>query len=714
MKTSIRQLQLARVVLCLMLISAMARTCMGTEKSGTIVGETWTKAASPYYITGDILVVDLSIQPGTSIYFDSNYVFEVAGVLTAVGSESEHILFTQTNGAGGWQGVFFNYGAAGSSLIHCTVSKASNSGVRALYTSPRIEKCVFAENAGASGGGVYLFHSESDVVDCVFTNNSAGGGGGLCLSESKSKINGCLFLNNSSNGGGAVAAFNTFVVLTNCSFYTNTSGGLGGGILIDGQPVTNASSMDQCSVIGNSSGGHGGGVWVRTTKDFLVTKCEISKNRSSGDGGGLAAYITPGKLSMKSTSVISNTAEQASYTTVQIAGGGILVQGNATLGDNCQVLFNRCVALNLGNASYDRMASGGGVCVAGGTITLSSSLVSSNECVAVGGGRTFARGGGINQYGGLLETINCVIARNAVTAYGAYYGNLAEGAGFRTDAAVKIVNCTIAYNASEGVAQVGGDVAITNSILFFNNNNGVQTTGGTTVRYSDVQNGAPGEGNISQNPLFSSLTTFLLFPASPCIDGGRTNEVYKDTCFPPSQGTERNDMGAYGGPSACSWITGDAPVILGNPKSLNSCLGMNVSFRVSAVGAPPLSFQWYFNVTNLLVGETSTNLSLTDLKIGQSGIYSCVISNSFGTAASAPATLIVNDACVDIQMYAGLNISGQNGGTYVLKFTTDLGNTDFASWTPLATNTLTGSNWLYIDTASPLSPRRFYGVKLAP
>jgi hypothetical protein len=78
---------------------------------------------------------------------------------------------------------------------------------------------------------------------------------------------------------------------------------------------------------------------------------------------------------------------------------------------------------------------------------------------------------------------------------------------------------------------------------------------------------------------------------------------------------------------------------------------------------------------------------------------------------SAPAALIVNDACVDIHMYAGLNIAGQSGQTYVLKYTTDLNSTNFATWTPLATNTMGASPWFYLDMDSPFSPKRFYGVK---
>jgi hypothetical protein len=45
---------------------------------------------------------------------------------------------------------------------------------------------------------------------------------------------------------------------------------------------------------------------------------------------------------------------------------------------------------------------------------------------------------------------------------------------------------------------------------------------------------------------------------------------------------------------------------------------------------------------------------------------------------------------------------------------TDLCNTNSATWTPLATNTMGNSYWYYLDEDSPFAPCRFYGAKLKP
>jgi hypothetical protein len=81
---------------------------------------------------------------------------------------------------------------------------------------------------------------------------------------------------------------------------------------------------------------------------------------------------------------------------------------------------------------------------------------------------------------------------------------------------------------------------------------------------------------------------------------------------------------------------------------------------------------------------------------------------------SAPVTLTISDACLDLRCAAAFLISGQPGSRYVLKYTSELNNTNFSTWIPLATNTMTVGGWFYVDMESPFLPKRFYGVKLQP
>ena len=104
-----------------------------------------------------------------------------------------------------------------------------------------------------------------------------------------------------------------------------------------------------------------------------------------------------------------------------------------------------------------------------------------------------------------------------------------------------------------------------------------------------------------------------------------------------------------------------------------------------------------------------------------SGEYKVVVSSQFGNA-EAKAHLWVQDALIELEtewffdtfMFAGLNIQGQKGSNYVLRCTSDLRNTNFATWTTLCATTLTSWGWFYLDTESPFVPYRFCGAKLAP
>jgi hypothetical protein len=216
--------------------------------------------------------------------------------------------------------------------------------------------------------------------------------------------------------------------------------------------------------------------------------------------------------------------------------------------------------------------------------------------------------------------------------------------------------------------------------------------------------------NIFQSPVLREMTNYTLSASSPCIDAGDPAPGFADVCSPPSQGTGVNDVGPYGGPNACNWL--QVPTILSQPASQSSCLGQTATFSVIAAGAQPLAYQWCFNGA-ALPGRTSTNLVLTNLQRNQAGQYTVAITNVLGSVTSTPpAELYVYDACIDLRMYAGLNVAGQQGSSYVLSYTTNLNNTN--SWVPLATNVMGIAGWFYVDTNSAFSPRRFYKAVLKP
>ena len=121
------------------LVSAYADTTF--VAGGTISGQTWDQANSPYVIEGDVLVASLTIEPGVEVIFRGNFVFEVAGILTAVGTEQDSIRFTKIDSSAGWQGIFFNFSSPGSELAFCKIDSSINSGIRIDSSTP-ISECL--------------------------------------------------------------------------------------------------------------------------------------------------------------------------------------------------------------------------------------------------------------------------------------------------------------------------------------------------------------------------------------------------------------------------------------------------------------------------------------------------------------------------------------------------------------------------------------------
>jgi lactate dehydrogenase-like 2-hydroxyacid dehydrogenase len=98
-------------------------------------------------------------------------------------------------------------------------------------------------------------------------------------------------------------------------------------------------------------------------------------------------------------------------------------------------------------------------------------------------------------------------------------------------------------------------------------------------------------------------------------------------------------FGSYVDPS----IFGDysIPLIASQPTNQTVTIASNVTFTVSAFGAGPLYYQWYFN--NIAVsGATSAGYSLTNAMATNAGSYTVIITNYSGSVTSSVAALTVS------------------------------------------------------------------------
>jgi hypothetical protein len=85
------------------------------------------------------------------------------------------------------------------------------------------------------------------------------------------------------------------------------------------------------------------------------------------------------------------------------------------------------------------------------------------------------------------------------------------------------------------------------------------------------------------------------------------------------------------------------PNITTQPQSQTANVSSTVLFNVSATGAAPLSYQWYFNGA-VLSGKTAATLTLANVTAANAGVYTVKISNAAGEVESEPATLTVNSS----------------------------------------------------------------------
>lgn len=125
------------------------------------------------------------------------------------------------------------------------------------------------------------------------------------------------------------------------------------------------------------------------------------------------------------------------------------------------------------------------------------------------------------------------------------------------DDRIVMTNVVIADNQDKGIDCPNGNLKIRNSIIY-DNDNAIQIDSqddNTQVTYSDIQGEPvnPDSGIINDEPEFFDRNNYTLLPQSPCINAGNPNPDDEDRYFPPSMGTSRNDMGAYGGPQAFGW-----------------------------------------------------------------------------------------------------------------------------------------------------------------
>jgi uncharacterized delta-60 repeat protein len=98
--------------------------------------------------------------------------------------------------------------------------------------------------------------------------------------------------------------------------------------------------------------------------------------------------------------------------------------------------------------------------------------------------------------------------------------------------------------------------------------------------------------------------------------------------------------------SSVAMLTVIDPRITQQPVGVVRSVGGSATFNATAVGTPPLSYQWYHDGV-AVPGATASSLSLNNLTAAEAGMYTVVVSNPDGSTTSNPALLTVNGVTAD-------------------------------------------------------------------
>ena len=172
---------------------------------------------------------------------------------------------------------------------------------------------------------------------------------------------------------------------------------------------------------------------------------------------------------------------------------------------------------------------------------------------------------------------------------------------------------------------------------------------------------------------------------------------------------------------ASSTFGSQTPSILVQPQNQKLMSGSTAQFNISAIGTGALTYKWLQNgaaISNgqtfggcVVVGATTTNLTLSGTTTNQTGAYTAVVTNSSGSVTSSAAYLIIGLPPQSLTMKTAkagslqLHFSGAPSYPYILQSATNL--TPPINWQPVITNPAdVNGNWQFTDTN--LNRQKYY------
>jgi len=420
----------------------------------------------------------------------------------------------------------------------------------------------------------------------------------------------------------------------------------------------------QCNIVSNT-------IWEA---DTIKVNCDVTVENNvtlTISPGTYVEFQGPYKLNIQGrllaignsnkqiTFAVKDTSGFADMTSTNGGWNGIEFNSTPNTNDTSKIVF--CV-IKYGKAKESSTSAsvGGGLYIYNySKVIIANSIITNN--------RAYYKGGGIYIESSNPIIKNSIICNNSAKGYGNPYG----GGIYMDDAYPKIYNNTISYNYCK---RYGGGIYCTTSSPLFKNNIIYQNQGyySNYSSYNEEVRIQPGsnpsfynnnimggknkiygyqyistyQDNIDNDPIFITPPDSMgakydgfsanwdLDQNSPCINAGTIagiNPGGEDFVGNDRIVGDTIDIGHFEIQLSNRFITTQ-------PVAQTACLGTSASFNV-VIGVPS-NYQWQKNGTDIN-GETGTTLTINNVALVDTGNYSCLFSNDFGSVTSNVVSLTV-------------------------------------------------------------------------